>query len=253
MIELPLSGFSEVFHAGLLTVAPEERSPTSLEGSHLSVSRHPEAWRTILQRSHYLPLWRLSKPGGVFLNMTKLSQSARDRILAWGIDQGLVFEQEMLRLEAWNVPCQRWDVDSEFAAEDEDLEGDASQMVGDHEERVTRVKAILPSGLTRFYPQKHPLTHRTLDFLILHWTERHLPLYDLALDGVWWQDPVLIPEGSPEYGSAPRGCIFESSVASWDIEQVSWQAGLDEALGAVEPAAAIVQIDDFWESEKPAV
>lgn len=238
MIELPILSPPEVYHAGRFLPGADMRSPTSLEGSNLSVSRCPEAWRTILARPHDLPLWRLSREGCAFLDITGLPEATLASIRDWGLAEGLVEERRVARLETWNEQLGRWDVDTELPEEDADALGDC----GDGE-RLTILDALAPTGLDDIYPQKDPLSHRTLDFLAMAWAERRLPELGLEVDGVWWRDPLLVPEGAPEFGSAPRGCIFEARLGLWRREAAVWRPGLDLELAAV-PLATRPEVVD---------
>jgi hypothetical protein len=229
MIEIPILFPVAVFHAGMFDCDQELRSPTSLEGGHLSVSLCPEAWRSILQRPHELPLWRLTREDARFLDISRLPVDTVAHIVRWGKDFGLVKECSLVRIEAWNEPLGQWSVDTEMLQDESEPLDDA-----DGNERLSLVTGLWPTGLNAIHPQKDPLAHRTMDFLTMAWVEQFLPEMGVMLDGIWWRDPLLVPAEAPEFGSAPRACIFEVCLHLWERRRARWTTGMDNELAAIE-------------------
>lgn len=88
---LPVLGFPAVFHVGSMDPGDKGRIlSTSLEGSGLSVSLEPDAWRSIARLGR-APTWELvaGEGGGKFLDVLRLTDDQRSLVMAWGIDAGL--------------------------------------------------------------------------------------------------------------------------------------------------------------------
>lgn len=214
-MDLPLFRTTRVLHVG--TLDPTERGqqcPQSLEGPCLSVSHHPEAWRTIAKLGS-APVWELTREAGCFVDVraTLVDSQHLAQVRAWGAAHGL---------------CQ---LSPKWAAWWEDLDDPGTWLYTLHDTAEAAAleledpTALQPDGAPCVHPLEvcegtprlaqwlgFPLLHRAVDdFLLLHWVSHNLP----DVDGGWWHD-VLAPLAL----SAPRGGILPDRISRWRARQL---------------------------------
>lgn len=225
---LPRIEKSKVFHVGTLVAADKGRRGLSCEGTGLSVSENPRAWVKIA-RLGGLPTWELCLQKASFVDAHQLSKEEHEALARWGVEVGWVSRSAL-----WEVTFFDYELDrrcsmtfsSEAAAREEYVsrvglpanegapEGldDAAEDEPENEEDVTlRVRR---DGLvaTRALDER-------MGFAVPAALVPDLLLTVYAQDatdaiGVWFSDDLDIPGLS-----APRGVIFESTLARWAVRQ----------------------------------
>lgn len=195
----PTLGFPHLWHVGSFKAKAKGRD--SYEGSGLSVSLHPGAWRRIAKLGG--KCWLLQRDGNAFLDALALSEADLAEVRAWGIANNYVFTAQLFRLDyadqdengedvkRWSIFHTRRRADEEAAEYD-----DAS---------VTEFEGLV--GMAKL----HKATRSRVDPDICE--DLLLTLYGdlvLDLDGVWWAETL-----DPDNFSAPRGVIFPRKVPLW--------------------------------------
>ena len=220
-MDIPVLMVDEVYHWGTLAVSQKgSRFSDSFEGHCLSVSRCPLAWLRIAKLGGS-PLWRLTRRGGVFLDILSVGRNPelRQIIQDWGIARG--YAENRTLWQAWSS-----DEDGEwrymlFASEDEArvevVEDDEGPDGGDAvvPVEVLTGTALLCARLGRARMEGQD----AFDFVAMVWAEDGHP----ALDGVWWGEVF-----DPDALSAPRGGIFPGKVGSWTSAESATYPGMDD-------------------------
>lgn len=196
--DLPVCRLDLAWHVGSMN--PADKRTWSYEGQGLSVSLHPEEWTTIARLGGH-PTWRLTRPGGTFLDYHALTGDQRAQITAWGLGRGYVTEQP-----AYFVPFT-----------DEDGEDIGSMAFLDREEAeeeadfryatVTEARALVATD-TFPDPTVRVGEINPDQILTVIWLAETHPEFD----GVWWEDTY-----APDMLSCPRGVIHPHRLAAWTI------------------------------------
>jgi hypothetical protein len=196
-IEFPIKQLPTLFHIG--TLDPAQKKWHSYEGAGLSVSTVPAAWRRIAR----LPgsIFTVSKAEANFLNFHKMKKIHRGEIKSWGIQNGYVIEGTVYRVswddEEWGQTLCLEFTDLQKALEETE-EGKTLRKANTIISTEKMNRRVLSDGVT---------SSLALDLLATIYADEVL-----GLDGVWWQDKLDINRLS-----APRGCVFLSTLASWSI------------------------------------
>jgi hypothetical protein len=188
-----------VFHVGTFDLSAKG-AHGDMEGSGLSVSLVPDAWRSIA-RLGGAPEWRLSKnPPGRFLDALAL-RPYRPVLAEWGSKYGLVEQSSM-----WVV---KW--------YDDELDGEVSFLCGTEREAIVEQSANDDTRLPEYvveWIQTEKLCRevgRTPQAPSLAYDDLCIAAARSAgLDGVWWN------ENLDELAlSAPRAVILPEKVSEW--------------------------------------
>jgi hypothetical protein len=191
---MPVRSFRKLWHVGTMDILLKRRG--SHEGTGLSVSTEPEAWKQINKGHTAGPTWELTKAGNQFLNMHSLSARSRKRIADWGIAHRLVKASALYRYEYRDDELDDT-VYSDFPTRIE-AENEASAP-----EEVTEVQGLIATSKLLLRVSEDSLSPVMVpDFLATLFAEQ-----ELKIDGVWWQDIL-----DPLAYSAPRGVIFKLHV-----------------------------------------
>ena len=205
VMALPVLKKRKVWHVGDLSKA-RRRVSSSLEGSGLSVSEHPEEWTEIARLGGYTTyvLRRRDGQPGVFVNMLRLGQQ-RAALEQAAADEGLLKHARRWRFVWWDsedeverCSLHNTRADATYEAEDEYLDGRVEPVeifVG-----TTKLDALWSNYFTS--PLDDTLAS---DFAVLLLLERFG-----SYDGAWWNE-ILDPAGL----SAPRGAIFQTRLPEW--------------------------------------
>ena len=194
---LPTLSFRSLFHWG--TMNPADKGKSSLEGGGLSVTTHPEEWAQIT------PLggcrWRLTKPGGRFLDARALSPQHSKGILQWGVKQGYVEPREIYRVSYWDDELEdtvMMDFESKEEAEEEAdfMEAEVTVVSGGGFVPTTKLESR--TGVSSSIAE-------AFDHLLTVYVEANTDF-----DGVWWEDEV-----DPLKYSSPRGVISRKKLPEW--------------------------------------
>lgn len=196
---LPTRQFETLFHVGTLNAADKGRQGRSLEGTGLSVSECPEAWRHIAKLGG-LPLWELRRCNNQFLDYHALSPAQRTLITEWALAEGLA-----QRITAWERSWEDGEsgeiyialYQTRYDAEKEAEEGEA----------IRAVPALRSTEKLDAYAGYELELLQVFDFLVLAYAEH------LDFDGVFWADTLAV------YAlSAPRAVIFKDKLTAWHRE-----------------------------------
>lgn len=200
----PTKSFAELWHIGSMDAA--QKRTGSYEGSGLSVSRHPSAWRGIGGGHVQGDTWELEKAGNKFLDYHAMPYALQEAIRNWGIQQGYVKVVTHYRIEYYDDEWEQtrytiFDTREQAEEELEAMDGDPDDI-----EEITDAIKTTPKldARTRNAPGND------LEPLVPVWVEDNTDL-----DGVWWQDSF-----DPERLSAPRGVIVPSKVATWSAKKL---------------------------------
>lgn len=196
-----------LWHVGDMLVASKRRN--SYEGTGLSVSVHPAAWRMIARGQVGGDTWLLEKPGARFLDALSLSQAQKNKVLAWGHRQGYVAAADLWKWTYWDDELEE-ELHQIFPTREEAIaEADVDEEGDDFDsDCITAIAGhVSTPALDRETLQDRP-SHGTASVLDLL-----LPLYAdqvLEIDGVWWSERL-----DPLAFSAPRGVIAPRRVSEW--------------------------------------
>ena len=193
---------NKLYHVGSLDASKKRTG--SYEGSGLSVSTHPDAWRQIARGHVTGDTYQVSKPNNVFLNAHKLSKQAKEAIAAWAVKAKLIEPVVIYRVSYYDDELESKVYSDYESLEDAKAEAynpsDIKTIKGGYKstdklKSLTNNPRIDPTGI--------------LDYV--------LPIYAEAqgYDGVWWQDKL-----DPSRYSAPRGVILPSKVSSWNFTKI---------------------------------
>lgn len=196
----PITYIPNVFHVG--TMQPKlkgTRFRESYEGSGLSVSEHPQAWKQIAQLGGFAT-WRLSKPDARFLDAHELTGQQREQIIQWGIDEGLITMRERWIAIYYGEDGEEYEMLLE--TRDEAL----TEVDGDSD----LIRRTMSAQATPLLASRQGTQERSdaFDHLLVEASRM------AGLDGVWWHDHL-----DPLAYSAPRGVIHPHQLASWNITQ----------------------------------
>jgi hypothetical protein len=207
-VSLPVLKKRSVWHVGNLA-APRRKVSSSLEGSGLSVSEHPEEWTQIAKLGGQVTyeLNRRDGQPGVFVNMLRLGQQ-RAVLEQAAADEGLLKHARRWRFVWWDDEDEatRYSLHAsrvEASREAEFMDGrvePVEMFVG-----TTRLGEVWRSYFTSRLDDT-----MASDFATLLLLERS-GLYD----GAWWNE-ILDPFGL----SAPRGVIFQTRLPEWVATRV---------------------------------
>jgi len=209
---LPLLRVTRVLHVG--TLCPSDRGRQfreSFEGRCLSVSRHPEAWRSIARLGD-APTWQLRRNDamtGVFLD-TRAAAASPDHLAtlaAWAVPAQLAEPKTLWRCwrqdledDSWVYSLHTSRDDAINELEDPEAHGpdgrpcvEESQVLAGTEALSERVGVALGA-------------RDATDFLFMAWVDDTRP----DIDGLWWND-----EYAPAALSAPRGALLPSRLFRW--------------------------------------
>jgi hypothetical protein len=183
-------------------------SGNSLEGSGLSISVTPKAWRRIAKlggSSSYI----LSKENPRFAD--GLDPDTRTVALAWCSDEGL-----LEKAKTWLV--EQTDEDGEirgyitfFSLEEalEEIGEDDPEMAEGIIEEADGWRFSEKGG--KYFSEDARIPHQiAADYAVILWAEAS------GFDGVWWEEDY-----DPSSLSAPRGVIFQGRLGDWTISRGS--------------------------------
>lgn len=199
-MKLPILRFDRLLHVGEMD--PALKRHDSYEGSGLSVSLHPSAWRIIARGYVSGPCWELRREGGLLLDAHRVRGALAREVLAWGVAAGHVVAKDLWRVSWWDDELDdRMSMIFDDAAE-------AREEARDREIRSRRIRGhVSTPSLDVICMQTRPsLGDRSVIELLL-------PLWARSqhgLDGVWWSDRL-----SPVTLSAPRGVLAADVVDKW--------------------------------------
>ena len=199
----PTLHFEELYHVGTMDAA--QKRTGSLEGSGLSVSRHPESWMQIARGDVNGDIWKLTKPGNAFLHFHALKPEQRQVLTNWGIQHRFVTGGESFVLPYYNEDMEE-DSEMEFDSMEDAVE--EAEYLGLDASTIRHDKSVLKAT-----PKLLSVTNKgnglALQLLATVYVEAMLPF-----DGVWWAD-----EFDPDRLSAPRGVICRNKVSEWTAEK----------------------------------
>lgn len=192
---LPTKRLKKVYHVGDIDL--NKKSKNSLEGSGLSISLHPEAWKQISETT-YGDTHTLLNDNGIFLDYYKLKASQKNEIINWGVDNGYVELKETYRVY----------YDDGSYVEFEDYEKAKYEAGDEYKLKSNKKGGLIPTEKLRIetHQQKIDIL-QSFDLLLTVYTEKNT-----NFDGVWWNDRLDVYENS-----APRGVIFNSKLKNWKI------------------------------------
>ena len=197
-----------VWHVGDLDRTKKRRG--SYEGSGLSVSLHPSAWRMIGEGLVTGATWELRRIGGAFLDALELGEDSRSEFAEWGVASGYAEERPLWTWRYWDDDLDR-EVSQTFTSEEEARIESAEADEPVLERMIGHVSTPKLDAET-MQDRETVGTRNVVDLLLPIYVERHT-----GLDGVWWSEEL-----APLTYSAPRGVIVRGRLPAWKRKQCRW-------------------------------
>ena len=193
---------NNLYHVGSLDQSKKRSG--SLEGSGLSVSTKPDAWRRIARGHVAGDTYRAIKPGNKFLNARSITKKIRSDITTWALNNNLIEQATIYRVSHYDDELESTvysDFETLKQAEREAYDKEDIQEIPGGIKATNKLRSI----------SNNPNISATgiLDYV--------LPLYaqDQGYDGVWWNDILDVNKWS-----APRGVIVPSMISTWKFEKI---------------------------------
>jgi len=186
---LPACSFPKLYHVGSMNAG--DKQPDSHEGSGLSVSTKPEAWKQINPNTNG-QTWELTKPGNRFVDFYKVTPEQHEQIAQWGIEQGFAASGTVYRVR---------DQGSTF---DFETKEEAERQFNPKRVKEISGRLTTTERLNRRVGWKVDLAF-VGDLLLTVYAEDVL-----KWDGVWWADRLSVANYS-----APRGVISNAMLPTW--------------------------------------
>lgn len=205
--DLPTTEFPMLWHVGELDPGLKRRG--SLEGSCLSVSRHPGAWREISDGLVSGRCWSMAGCGVRMLDAIALDDHHRASIIRWGISKGLCVPATMWRTSRYDDELDDVMTMTLLDRNDAICELDLDEEDPEYERRIR--ESVEEIHEHRSTPLLCESTHHdgevlgdrsVLDMLMPLWVES-----ETDLQGVWWRERL-----DPMAYSAPRGGLIPSRI-----------------------------------------
>lgn len=204
-----------VWHVGALDQGAQQplyhrRSKRSLEGSGLSVSEHPTAWRKIARLGGF-PLWELrrcDKRPGQFVDMLADEKQLVEAAVAAGL---------LVPRLAWQA--EHTDEDGAVWYSLHATQTEAAREIEDEDNPATPTQTWAPTAaLSRRWAQDFTVKLDPFgDFVAQIAALYMLEDADLDIDGAWWNEDLDVYKLS-----APRGVIFKRRLAAWCAAEIDW-------------------------------
>lgn len=204
-----MSKLSTVYHVGRLD-QPKRSGSFSYEGSGLSVSLHPDAWRRIARGQVSGDTWVLKKAKPKFLLATKTN---KEKAVEWAVKNGWIDEAMRYRV-SWFDDEMSDTMSTEFDSFEE-AQVEAEDRGVEPEAVKSYVLAKKGIDYWRQAFQSEPDNSMAAEFAILWFAEER------GYDGVWWNDKL-----DPNRLSAPRGVIFQSKLGEWSKQKIDGEASV---------------------------
>lgn len=238
----PTVVLDEVFHIGTLDPASkgQTHNTTSLEGSGLSVSVEPDAWREIARLGGN-PTWELRSPEPrSFVDFHELKDEHWSAVMLWAESRGFVLSTEVIEVSWYDDECEErrafvFDASQPkevVSAQDEfdaliegnydDAEEAAADVDGPRMERHAAWRATPALNDRIGFDVSIGLVK---DLALTVFVEDELYANE-GFHGVWWMDNLDVGNLS-----APRGVIHAAALPAWEREM------LDDGLGSDRRAA----------------
>lgn len=205
---LPVIEHEQVFHVG--TLDGSDRKAASYEGDGLSVSIHPDDWAQIAKLPGATHRIQAEDQPLRFVSFHDLDPEARDRLRAWGAEQGWMTERQVYRVSYFD---DEWDdvISMEFD-DPAEAEAEATALDLDPDDEHTAFVTTSAWRPTPDFPAERVNTDSDpTDLLLAHYVREHRP----DIDGIWWEDTY-----APEHLSAPRGVLVREP-GDYDIVTVT--------------------------------
>lgn len=192
----PVKTLKSVYHVGTMDFSKKRKD--SMEGSGLSVSTCPDAWKKINPFTGGYT-FELKKEGNQFLDFHALNERQISAICDWGVKNGYVTPCELYRVQYYD---DEWETDICIDC----ISYEKALEEAPDEDCVSKISGYAPTELMaeKVMCDDVPLGC-VLDLLSTLFAEEYL-----QIDGVWWQDELDV-----ERLSAPRGVICNSKLPEW--------------------------------------
>jgi hypothetical protein len=206
MTRVPVLRKRCVYHVGD-PAAPPRRADFSFEGPGLSVSEHPEEWSRIarLGAGETHALRRLDRKPGVFVDMLRRGKW-RAELEEEAVDAGLLTQETRFAVDYWDDEAEEEMTQTFVSLEEAESEGYEGEV-------YERDVLVATEPLVREH-WSHRFSAPLDDAIAPDMAVLYLLSLTGKYDGAWWNEEL-----APEIYSAPRGVIFESKLAEWDVER----------------------------------
>lgn len=205
----PTRSLSTVYHVGDLS-GEREQPYVSYEGDGVSVSQHPDVWRSLIQKTGDSSLpetattYELISDGATFFEAVP-GGPPRESIIEWAVANGFVHYEPGFEV--------RWQgTDSYHMMQFFDRpRAEREAAVADRELSEIMLLALSERGRQYWEHAFEQLPSEADPLVICDLT----PMWYAearGFDGVWWDEDL-----APTRYSAPRGVIFQSRLDEWTI------------------------------------
>lgn len=219
---LPYISHAIVHHVGHMDRAAKgtTHNSHSLEGQHLSVSRHPEAWCHIAKLGG-APTWSIAPEGDAgamrFVDVLSMNTEQWSEVTLWGQTQGLALPAWIHRFFYWDdeLDCEVYQ-----SAEEADV-GALASARAEHESRLVeewegvRTEVIIGWRATDDLVKRVGFNVPAEDVpdMVLGCFAQDVLWSSNNTVGLWWNEKL-----DPFAYSAPRGCIHQSALDSGQLQ-----------------------------------
>lgn len=209
---------NEIFHLG--SMDKSQKSGFSLEGSGLSVSLHPLAWKSIA-RLGGKALWKLSKADPVFIEAYQLNSAHLEEVERYAVEAGWITVGTTYRVTSEDE--NEREIYSDYLTLEE-----AQKESDDPDTQISiNPRGLIPTTLLHELTEQTRIDLGMVDDLLLTVYAENV----LQADGLWWNERLDIHSLS-----APRGVLFNSKIATWTALEVEPGTGpVRERLVSFEP------------------
>lgn len=212
-MKLPVIRIDRLLHVGEMD--PALKRSDSYEGSGLSVSLHPSAWRMIARGCVSGPCWELRREGGLLLDARRIRGALAKEVLAWGVAAGHAVPKDLWRISWWDD-----EMESRMSMVFDDAD-EAREEARDRDIRTRRISGHVSTPALDAVCMQTRLSlgdRSVIDLLLPLWARSQH-----GLDGVWWSDRL-----SPITLSAPRGVLAADVVSEWTATRLDHDPDDDE-------------------------
>lgn len=219
-MELKLLNVVRVFHVGSLDRSKKTKG--SYEGSGLSVSNCPDAWREINKGATHGAVWNIKKKkGGFFVDYyNTINDEVKKDLSLWGIINGFIEYCSVYSVEYYDDEREDFMVANFLDEREAEMEAD---MCGYEVIKSWGFKAK-SKMLKRLEYHLESAEINCYDLLMTLFVEDNFK----NIDGIWWDDTY-----APEIYSAPRGVIFNFKLGEWDFfigEDKTFETGCQDIM-----------------------
>ena len=215
MTRWPLTRKDTVSHVGTLEYSDRQsgRKP-SLEAFCLSVSDHPEDWRSIACLGD-APQWALSRHNSFFIDVMAFSDDQNDLVRDWAITSGYARQEQLWKAwftnesDEWCYMLLKSREAAQMEVEDYDVpEGEGPAPDGSCVEPVEDL-VLTEAGEERLDRWRNDI--QGFDGALILFCREVIRKENPDIVGIWWDETY-----DPDMFSCPRGGLFPECLPEFE-------------------------------------